>query len=244
MGHGRDNEAPRWRYNNLPLILGGMIRFILAILTMLVSAPVVCAQTPGPAGRFDYYLLTLSWSPAFCASHRGAPSAEEECAKRRGFVVHGLWPQNEDGTWPAFCRTVSTVPVAVARRESAIMPNVELIAHEWAKHGSCTVNTAQSYFDAIDREFAALHLPPRLLRPETRVNLALTEAKQEWIALNPGLGADMISFQCGHGGARRSEVQEVRLCLDQSLGFRTCGAGQTDTCPATIDFVPLGAPAE
>ncbi|HXP65277.1 MAG TPA: hypothetical protein VN815_07370, partial [Steroidobacteraceae bacterium] len=51
-------------------------------------------------GVFDYYLLSLSWSPAYCLSDPGA--AECNGPRRFGFIVHGLWPQNEAG-WPENC---------------------------------------------------------------------------------------------------------------------------------------------
>jgi ribonuclease T2 len=40
------------------------------------------------AGQFDYYLLSLSWSPAFCLQSPGA--AECDGPRRFGFIVHGL----------------------------------------------------------------------------------------------------------------------------------------------------------
>ena len=50
------------------------------------------AAQPSATKNFDYYLLNLSWSPEFCHSHPNAT----ECAQRAGFVLHGLWPQNND----------------------------------------------------------------------------------------------------------------------------------------------------
>ena len=49
----------------------------------------------GEPGRFDYYAVALSWSPAFCATH----DDPNQCASGRqaGFVLHGLWPQYEQG---------------------------------------------------------------------------------------------------------------------------------------------------
>src|ERR1700682_6464891 len=52
------------------------------------------------AGQFDYYVLSLSWSPAFCIQQ--PDSAECNGPRRFGFIVHGLWPQNERG-WPQHC---------------------------------------------------------------------------------------------------------------------------------------------
>ena len=58
------------------------------------------AQADTAPGQFDYYLLSLSWSPAFCIQRPDSP----ECngPRRFGFIVHGLWPQNERG-WPQNC---------------------------------------------------------------------------------------------------------------------------------------------
>src|SRR5580692_6196384 len=57
------------------------------------------ALPPNAKQPFDYYLLNLSWSPEFCYTH---PSATE-CASHPAFVLHGLWPQNTDGTYPQNC---------------------------------------------------------------------------------------------------------------------------------------------
>ncbi len=50
-------------------------------------------------GQFDFYLLNLSWSPEFCATHGDSP----ECGRNLGFVVHGLWPQDTNGDYPQHC---------------------------------------------------------------------------------------------------------------------------------------------
>src|SRR5579859_7556220 len=56
-------------------------------------------QTAPSGASFDFYLLNLSWSPEFCHGH---PTAIE-CAAHATFVLHGLWPQNTDGTYPENC---------------------------------------------------------------------------------------------------------------------------------------------
>ncbi|VEI44204.1 ribonuclease [Actinobacillus equuli] len=50
----------------------------------------------------DYYMLALSWSPAFCESQRNKNQGDVpqrlayQCAggQNFGWVIHGLWPQN------------------------------------------------------------------------------------------------------------------------------------------------------
>jgi ribonuclease T2 len=48
---------------------------------------------------FDFYLLNLSWSPEYCYAHPAA----NECAAHAAFVLHGLWPENADGSYPENC---------------------------------------------------------------------------------------------------------------------------------------------
>ena len=56
------------------------------------------------AASFDYYLLTMSWAPQFCATNpKGKSSSECDPKKHYGFVVHGLWPQNNSGSYPHDC---------------------------------------------------------------------------------------------------------------------------------------------
>src|SRR5438067_13666950 len=56
-------------------------------------------------GKFDFYVLSLSWSPSFCeaTAERGRESKEQCGARPFSFVVHGFWPQYERGS-PEFCR--------------------------------------------------------------------------------------------------------------------------------------------
>ena len=73
--------------------------------------------TRGEPGVFDYYVLSLSWSPEFCYSHPGKPECQ---SGHHGFVVHGLWPQFADG-YPENC---SNAPGLAHPQEMAdIMPD-------------------------------------------------------------------------------------------------------------------------
>jgi ribonuclease T2 len=51
-------------------------------------------------GKFDFYVLSLSWSPSFCAANaeRGVERSDPQCGPRPfSFAVHGMWPQYEKG---------------------------------------------------------------------------------------------------------------------------------------------------
>ena len=86
-------------------------RSVLACLIALASftlAPLALARGPLP-GQFDYYALSLSWSPTYCGSNAGQ-NDPQQCGPGRAyaFVVHGLWPQYAQG-WPENCRAEKLV---------------------------------------------------------------------------------------------------------------------------------------
>ena len=140
---------------------------VLAAALAALACPPALAQTAAPdldrqdvAGRFDHYVLSLSWSPAWCA-REGAESGARQCApgRRLGFTVHGLWPQHETG-WPADCPSARPDP---SRRETAAMADLMgsggLAWYQWKKHGRCSGLPAQDYFALTRRAAAAIRLP-------------------------------------------------------------------------------------
>ena len=72
--------------------LSAAVLFVLAL-----TIPGVLAQDArqNEPGKFDFYVLTLSWSPSFCEASaersRTGTSQREQCGDRPfSFVVHGL----------------------------------------------------------------------------------------------------------------------------------------------------------
>src|SRR5690242_152578 len=110
----------------------------------------------GQAPVFDYYLLNLSWSPEFCYSH---PSAAE-CAQHRRFTLHGLWPQNTDGTYPENCS--STPGPANPSQYSDIYPDNHLLEHEWHTHGTCSGLTPDAFLHLARKAVHSVTIPAQL----------------------------------------------------------------------------------
>ena len=81
-----------------------MTRFLIpaAFGALLLTPLAATAQEQDSPGQFDFYVLSLSWSPSFCAAaaERGRRrAANAQCGVRPySFVVHGLWPQYEKGS--------------------------------------------------------------------------------------------------------------------------------------------------
>ena len=198
---------------------------VVAALVLLTVAPAVAGGEPGV---FDYYVLSLSWSPTYCTTDRHPNPTE--CAAPRGFIVHGLWPQYERG-YPSDCP--SNMPRRV-RQETVdgmadIMPGASLVNHEWQTHGVCSGLSQGSYFDQVHKAFQAVKLP-RSLSGRT---LAPRDIEQAFVAANPRMTTGGITVVC-----RRGLLEEVRICLTKQLALRPCPEVDRQSCRAPEITVP------
>ncbi len=192
----------------------------------LPAAAQTAAQTTAKPGQFDYYLLSLSWSPQFCAKHGMRSGSQCAPAARQGFVAHGLWPENENGGFPLSCRPAARVPDRLVERMLAFLPGEGLIQHEWATHGTCSGLAMDDYFDSLARAFRKVQLPSPLTTLRQPLTASLERIKQMFAEANPGMTERMMAVLCTPAG----EVSEIRLCLDRRLDFRTCGGLVADRC--------------
>src|SRR5450756_989484 len=152
----------RFLISRFPISFG-----LLAFATLLgvATAQTAAAQDrrQNAPGEFDFYVLSLSWSPSFCeeATERGSGGrAQAQCGGRPfSFVVHGLWPQYEHG-FPEYCQRPSPRldrDVMVSMLD--LMPAPGLIYNEWDKHGTCSGVGARAYFETIRKARAAVKIP-------------------------------------------------------------------------------------
>ncbi len=193
-------------------------------------------------GVFDYYLLSLSWSPTYCADvgeQRGDPQCRPRRDRPYAFVLHGLWPQYERG-WPQDCRSPDRgyVPRPVASRMLDIMPSERLVFHEYRKHGTCSGLGVDGYFDLARKLHDKVEIPPRYVGlTDQRMTVTPGELMGEFMGANPGLRPDMIVVQCGGTGNR---LKEVRICFDKGGDFRACGPNENQArlCNAQRMYVP------
>ncbi|MCC7154036.1 MAG: ribonuclease T2 [Bryobacterales bacterium] len=197
-----------------------------ALVGIAAAASAVAAQpAAGQAGRFDYYLMTLSWSPQYCA---GKPGDSVQCGgpRRFGFVLHGLWPQYEKG-YPQSCQTSEKLDAATAKAMLDIMPSDQLIRHEWQKHGVCDGSTAKDYFAKARQAFNEFKTPPRFQQPTRQVMVKPADFKKQVLESNAWLKADQVAVLCSG-----RYFQEIRLCLTKDLRGRACSSQVRDRCGA------------
>src|ERR1700689_3233959 len=143
---------------------------LLLLLTPFAAPSPVLAQDARDSahgdepGQFDFYVLSLSWSPSFCAEaaerHRNRSAGPQCGARPFSFVVHGLWPQYDKG-FPENCQQPSPrLYRGIVSQMLDLMPAPRLIYNEWDKHGTCSGLSASAYFDTVRKARAAVKIPP------------------------------------------------------------------------------------
>jgi len=210
--------------------------FISIALAVAVFAQFHRKSNAGPTrAPFDYYVLSLSWAPAFCAEPGEATRNPKECASGVAFVVHGLWPQNESGRSPEFCGDAKPVPKAVIQYVLPTMLSPALIQHEWAAHGVCTGLTPFDYFSAIVQARSEVQLPVQLTSIESPTKESAGQIETDFAKANPSFPPDSFRTHCPRG-----VFQEERVCFANDLKPRAC-ASSAGECkdPAVLIRPPV-----
>jgi ribonuclease T2 len=180
-------------------------------------------------GQFDFYVLSLSWSPSFCEGREGGGgrSQQMQCGGRPfSFVVHGLWPQYESG-YPEYCQHPSPrLGRNIMTSMLDLMPAPGLIYNEWDKHGTCSGLDERVYFETIRKARAVVKIPDDYLQLSDTKTVSPAEVEDAFIKVNPGLKTSGIAVTCN-----RKRLSEVRICLSKDLGFRDCPEIDKQACP-------------
>ena len=165
----------------------------------------------GPRDGIPFYVLALSWEPAFCEAMKGKAECKNQTAtsfEATHFALHGLWPQPRGNQFCGVDPKLAALddqhqwdqlpePQLSPETKAALakaMPGTQsgLERHEWTKHGSCYPGgNAEQYFKDEIRLAAAVNASP----------------VQEFMAANVG---------------KRIQMSDLRAAFDKAFG---AGAG-------------------
>ena len=178
------------------------------------------------AGAFDFYLLNLSWSPEFCATHPG----KSDCAAHPGFVLHGLWPQNNDGSYPEHCSDAPGLSDPTAFRD--LYPDAGLLQHEWSTHGTCSGLSPEAFFTRARSALHAVAIPNSLASLTQQTAATPDDLLAQFYRANPALPRESLALSCGN-----NYLTAVEVCLDHDLhaiacsNIRSCRANSVRVIP-------------
>ncbi len=216
---------------------------VLAGLALLAAQPSTAPARGERPGLFDYYVLSLSWSPSYCMRaerqrrKRGRDNAQCAPGRRLGFVLHGLWPQFRRG-WPSQCRGAKRfVPDAVIREVLDVMPAKGLVIHEWRKHGTCSGLSPRAYFDLAEELFRRIRIPEPWRASVKPLKRNPEQIRAEFARANPGFTKDMFAPVC-RGRGEKAIFTELRACFTPTGRPSRCGINERGLCRARLVTVP------
>jgi ribonuclease T2 len=211
--------------------------FRVAAWAAVLGVALVCAsdaraqdERQNEPGKFDFYVLSLSWSPSYCeASAERRPEGrppDPQCGPRPySFVVHGLWPQYEKG-FPEFCQ----MPAPRLNRDLVasmldLMPSPRLVFHEWDRHGVCSGLPPSGYFEAVRKARATIKIPAEFIDLKAPLTVTPAEVEAAFVKSNPGLSLEGIAVRCD-----KRRLREVRICLSRDFQFQPCAEIDRRSC--------------
>jgi ribonuclease T2 len=143
--------------------------------------------------------------------------------------MHGLWPQNNDGTYPQHC---SNAPgPADPSQYSDIYPEPGLLQHEWKTHGTCSGLSPDDYFSSARKAFRSVVIPTKLSSLTSQISMPPAQIVSLFTASNPQIPQAGFAVSCGN-----NYLTAVEVCLDKSLRPTACSSVRS--CRANTVRIP------
>merc|ERR1711907_312387 len=188
---------------------------------------------------FDYFVYTMTWPGTFCE--------EKHCTKEpRYFTVHGLWPNYENGKWPAFCNSsypfdeneIEDLLPVMNERWPDVLSSHEgdwLWSHEWDKHGTCAkpvLNGEHEYFAKALELYDILN-PTEVFAQNGMIpsNTRTYDRDQVISVLTKSFG-DTFVIGCQESG---KDLFQIEFCLQKDFQGRNCGKSANSNCSSNQD---------
>ncbi len=192
----------------------GKIMWIKTVKCLLL----ICLSVPATeAADFDFYVLALSWSPDYCAANGARDTQQCRPGKNLGLVLHGLWPQNNNG-YPSSCSS-EKLPAAVKATFAGLYPSDALFEHEWSKHGTCSGLNPEGYLALSKRLKESVVVPARFQAPERPVRQTTSEFRRSLVAANSALSESALEIFCSDSGRF---LKEIFVCFTREGRPRAC----------------------
>ncbi|MFY0647700.1 ribonuclease T2 family protein [Sulfitobacter geojensis] len=203
-----------------------MRKLFAGLMAALIATAPVAEAGNDKAGVFDYYVLSLSWSPNWCLAEGDSRQSEQcETGSGHGWIMHGLWPQFHRG-YPSFCQTAERPPSrGMTAKMADVMGTAGLAWHQWKKHGTCTGLTAAAYYQLSREAYGRVVRPAIFRKLERKVMLPASVVEDAFLESNPDMSADGITITC-----RNKQIQEARICFSKSLAPVPCGQDVVRDC--------------
>ncbi|CAN4124508.1 unnamed protein product [Withania somnifera] len=166
------------------------------------------------------------------------------------FSIHGLWPTDNNGSYPSSCDKASLYDEAEiedlisSMHENPTNNGTKFWSHEWDKHGTCSLSTLDelSYFEAAltlkEKVNQLSVLKDAGMEPGAFYSL---QAVKE--AIKDGTGHE-AAIQCNNDLFGNNQLYQVYLSVDKyGTDLIDCPVLPKKKCNATIEFATFGPEA-
>ncbi|KAF5206393.1 Ribonuclease [Thalictrum thalictroides] len=198
---------------------------------------------------FDFFYFVLQWPGAYCDTKRsccypttGKPESD--------FGIHGLWPNNNDGSYPSNCDSSSPFDGSeISDLKSKMQTEwptlacpsgngMSFWAHEWDKHGTCSesVLDQHGYFETALNLKQQVDLLGALNNAGIQPNggfyslNSISQAISKATGFTPGI-------ECNVDENGNSQLYQVYLCVDNSASnLIKCPLLPRGKCSSRIEF--------
>ncbi|KAM9985117.1 hypothetical protein ACTFIY_009559 [Dictyostelium cf. discoideum] len=193
-------------------------------------------------GDFDYYLFVQQWIYSYCSESKCIENKEREA-----FTIHGLWPNDRNNSYPAFCTGPSFDLGEISDLEDQL--NIDWISltedndlfwtSEYKKHGTCAVvagspiSNEHDYFVAGLKLYTQHNLTSALISENIYPSDQDTyEADSISSAINSQFGGQPV-MQCDN-----NKLSTIALCIDKkTLSIMDCPeVDGFDTCSGKVSI--------
>ncbi|KAE9605710.1 putative ribonuclease T(2) [Lupinus albus] len=192
--------------------------------------------------EFDYFALALQWPGTFCQRTQHCCSSNACCRGSNApttFTIHGLWPDYNDGTWPACCTKSNFDPKEISTLNDALeqyWPSLSCSkpsschggkgsfwGHEWEKHGTCSSPVVWNEYDYF---LTTLNVYFKYNVTKVLNEAGYVPSNSEKYPIGGIISAIENAFHaspqivCSKGA-----VEELRLCFYKDFKPRDCAVG-------------------
>ncbi|KAJ3677382.1 hypothetical protein LUZ60_003106 [Juncus effusus] len=201
------------------------------------------------AQAYDFFYFVLQWPGSYCDTKQSCcyPTSGKPPAD---FGIHGLWPNNNDGSYPSSCD--SSNPFDGSKIDdlvTSLQTNWPTLAcpsndgtkfwgHEWDKHGTCaeSVFDEHSYFQAGLDLKTTLNLLPSLQSAGIQPDGSSYDLKDIKNVIKQATGYTPF-IECNNDESGNSQLYQVYFCVDTS-GARLieCPVFPHGRCGSSIEF--------